>query len=177
MMKFFYSICFHLLLFPVALGQNNGDPHSSVFNRDIIQFNNGDSVCCEVIEVTEDMVFYEQIQSLGLSSASLSEVQKIKHGLIGLLNLSDTTKAMNNDSLYRQGRMDAKKYYMIHLKNKYSNSKNPRNALLSNPSYAAGFKDGAKSKKSRRVAIILICSPLILPMILGFIFYCLIMVS
>ncbi|MFM2039400.1 MAG: hypothetical protein RL432_2339 [Bacteroidota bacterium] len=176
-MNFFYFLFLQLLLFPVAFGQNNGESCSALFNRDVVHFINGDSVFCEVVEVNDGIVFYEQIPSSGLLSASLSEVKDLKLWKQNGLSLADTSTSKKRDPLYQQGRMDAKKYYLIHLKNNYSNPKNPRNALLSNPSYAAGYKDGAQSKKNRRLALIWICSPLILPMILGFIFYCLIMVS
>jgi hypothetical protein len=176
LMKIFYSIFFQLLLLPVALCQNNGDPHSSVFNRDVIHFNNGVFLNCEIVEVAENIVFYEQIPSLGLLSASLSEVQEIELGVEGLCTLSDSTKNFKRDPSYRQGKMDAKKYYKLRHKSSFQTPKNPRNSMLSNPTYAAGYKEGAKSKISRRTAIILICSPLILPIILGFLFYSVIMV-
>ncbi|MEY4216495.1 MAG: hypothetical protein RLZZ68_951 [Bacteroidota bacterium] len=169
-MKNCYLLFFQLLLFPIAFSQNNGDVLSAVSHRDVIHLSNGVSLDCEIVEVTENIVFYEQNPSLGLLSASLSEVKALELWKHDRLSPTDTSKLKKLESLYLQGKKDAKQYYMIHLDKMYDNPKNPRNSMLSNPSYAAGYKDGAQSKKNRRLALIWICSPLILPIILGFLF-------
>lgn len=176
-MKVFCSLFSHCLIFCFAFSQSADEGVVVASYHDVITFNNGVSLSCEVVEVAENIVFYEQIPSSGLLSASLSEVKDIKRTKDGLRTLSDSTKAMKNNPLYQQGRQDAKKYYLIHLKNIYNNPKNPRNAMLSNPSYAAGYKDGAQSKKNRRLALIWLCSPLFLPIILGFLFRVLVLFS
>ncbi len=164
MMKNFYSIFFQLLLFPIAFSQNNGDGLSALSHRDVIHLSNGVSLDCEIVEVTEDIVFYEQIPSSGLLSASLSEVKEFELGVEGLCTLSDSTKNFKRDPLYRQGKRDAKKYYKLRHKSSFQTPKNPRNTMLSNPTYAAGYQAGAKSKKAG--VIVALCFPLILPLTL-----------
>ena len=163
-MKIFYFLFFQLLLFPIALSQNNGDAHSVVSHRDVIYFNNGVSVNCEVIEVSENIVFYEQTPPSGLLSASLSEVKDFKLWKHNGLYLADSSKSTKRDPLYRQGKRDAKKYYKLRHKSSFQTPKNPRNTMLSNPTYAAGYQAGAKSKKAR--VIVALCFPLILPLTL-----------
>ena len=163
-MKIFYFLFFQLLLFPIALSQNNGDAHSVVSHRDVIYFNNGVSVNCEVIEVSENIVFYEQTPPSGLLSASLSEVKDFKLWKHNGLYLADSSKSTKRDPLYRQGKRDAKKYYKLRHKSSFQTPKNPRNTMLSNPTYAAGYQAGAKSKKAR--VIVGLCFPLILPLTL-----------
>ncbi|MBM3163966.1 MAG: hypothetical protein FJZ80_00770 [Bacteroidetes bacterium] len=119
----------------------------NISDHDLITLNNGVSLNCEVVEVAENIVFYEQIPSSGLLSASLSEVQELELGVEGLCTLSDSTKNFKRDPLYRQGKWDAKRYYKLRHKSSFQTPKNPRNSMLSNPTYAAGYKAGAKSKK------------------------------
>lgn len=136
----------------------------NISDHDLITLNNGVILNCEVVEVADNIVFYEQIPSSGLLSASLSEVKEIKLGVNSSRTLSDSTKEIKRDPLYRQGKRDAKKYYKLRHKNSFQTPKNPRNSMFSNPSYAAGYKAGAKSKKTR--VIIALCYPIILPLIL-----------
>ena len=163
-MKIFYFLFFQLLLFPIALSQNYGDGLSAVSHRDVIHLSNGVSLDCEIVEVTEDIVFYEQNPSLGLLSESLSEVKDFKLWKHNGLYLADSSKSTKRDPLYRQGKRDAKKYYKLRHKSSFQTPKNPRNTMLSNPTYAAGYQAGAKSKKAR--VIVALCFPLILPLTL-----------
>jgi hypothetical protein len=163
-MKNCYLLFFQLLLFPIAFSQNNGDGLSAVSHRDVIHLSNGVSLDCEIVEVTEDIVFYEQNPSLGLLSASLSEVKDFKLWKHNGLYLADSSKSTKRDPLYRQGKRDAKKYYKLRHKSSFQTPKNPRNTMLSNPTYAAGYQAGAKSKKAR--VIVALCFPLILPLTL-----------
>jgi hypothetical protein len=153
-----------LLSLTRAFSQNADNDQSLASNRDVIHFNNGVSLNCEVVEVAENIVFYEQIPSSGLLSASLSEVKELELGVEGLCTLSDSTKNFKRDPLYRQGKRDAKKYYKLRHKSSFQTPKNPRNSLLSNPTYAAGYKAGAKSKKTG--VIYALCFPVILPLTL-----------
>ncbi|MBM3163967.1 MAG: hypothetical protein FJZ80_00775 [Bacteroidetes bacterium] len=147
-MKHFFFALAVFFAAQVAIGQNTDNDQSLASNRDVIHFNNGVSLNCEVVEVAENIVFYEQIPSSGLLSASLSEVKELELGVEGLCTLSDSTKNFKRDPLYRQGKRDAKRYYKLRHKSSFQTPKNPRNSMLSNPTYEAGYKAGAKSKET-----------------------------
>jgi len=163
-MKNFFFVLAVFFAAQVAIGQNTDNDQSLASNRDVIHFNNGISLNCEVVEVAENIVFYEQIPSSGLLSASLSEVKELKLGVKGSCSLSDSTKEIKRDPLYRQGKRDAKRYYKLRHKSSFQTPKNPRNSMLSNPTYEAGYKAGAKSKKTKMIVapVILLLTLLLL---------------
>ncbi|MFM2039401.1 MAG: hypothetical protein RL432_2340 [Bacteroidota bacterium] len=162
-----FAVVFFLILFvPKSKSQSNLDQPCISTNGDIIHLNNGVSLNCEVVEVSDNIVFYEQYPSKELFSASLSEVSEIEMGELRNLNLSDSTKAKQVDALYVQGMKDGKKYYRITHRGSFQNLKNPRNALLSNPTYEAGYEAGAKKKKTWSWVLIGLFSPLYILLIL-----------
>lgn len=162
-----FAVVFFLILFvPKSKSQINLDQPSISTNGDIIHLNNGVSLNCEVVEVSDNIVFYEQSPSKELFSASLSEVSEIEMGQQCNLNLSDSTKPKQVDALYVQGMKDGKKYYRITHRGSFQNLKNPRNALLSNPTYEAGYEAGAKKKKTWSWVLIGLFSPLYILLIL-----------
>jgi hypothetical protein len=165
-MKTFTSLFSLLLCVSWANSQSHFFDSSKTSNGDLIHLNNGVSLNCEVVEVSNNIVFYEQSPSKELFSASLSEVSGIEMGEQRNLNLSDSTKPNQVDALYVQGMKDGKKYYRITHRGSFQNLKNPRNALLSNPTYEAGYEAGAKKKKTWSWVLIGLFSPLYILLIL-----------
>lgn len=165
-MKTFTSLFSLLLCVSWANSQSHFFDSSKTSNGDLIHLNNGVSLNCEVVEVSNNIVFYEQSPSKELFSASLSEVSGIEMGEQRNLNLSDSTKPKQVDALYVQGMKDGKKYYRITHRGSFQNLKNPRNALLSNPTYEAGYEAGAKKKKTWSWVLIGLFSPLYILLIL-----------
>lgn len=165
-MKIFTSLFSLLLCVSWATSQSHFFDSSKRSNGDLIHLNNGVSLNCEVVEVSDNIVFYEQSPSKKLLSASLSEVSEIEMGEQRNLNLSDSTKPKQVDALYVQGMKDGKKYYRITHRGSFQNLKNPRNALLSNPTYEAGYAVGAKKKKTWSWVLIGLFSPLYILLIL-----------
>lgn len=165
-MKTFTSLFSLLLCVSWANSQSHFFDSSKTSNGDLIHLNNGVSLNCEVVEVSNNIVFYEQSPSKELFSASLSEVSGIEMGEQRNLNLSDSTKPKQVDDLYVQGMKDGKKYYRITHRGSFQNLKNPRNALLSNPTYEAGYEAGAKKKKTWSWVLIGLFSPLYILLIL-----------
>jgi hypothetical protein len=162
-----FAVVFFLILFvPKSKSQSNLDQPCISTDGDIIHFNNGFSMNCKVVEVSENIVFYETSSLNGVLSASLSEVSEIEMGELRNLNLSDSTKPKQVDALYVQGMKDGKKYYRITHRGSFQNLKNPRNALLSNPTYEAGYEAGAKKKKTWSWVLIGLFSPLYILLIL-----------
>lgn len=165
-MKTITSLFSLLLCVSWANSQSHFFDSSKTSNGDLIHLNNGVSLNCEVVEVSNNIVFYEQSPSKELFSASLSEVSGIEMGEQRNLNLSDSTKPKQVDALYVQGMKDGKKYYRITHRGSFQNLKNPRNALLSNPTYEAGYEAGAKKKKTWSWVLIGLFSPLYILLIL-----------
>jgi hypothetical protein len=165
-MKFLAVVLFLILFVPRSNSQSNLDELSIATNSDIIHFNNGVSMNCKVVEVSENIVFYETSSLNGLLSASLSEVSEIELREHQVLNLSDSTKGKNPDPLFQQGKKDGKRYYSILHRGCFETLKNPRNALLSNPRYAAGYEAGATSKKTWSWVLIGLFAPFYILLIL-----------
>lgn len=165
-MKTSTSLFSLLLCVSWANSQSHFFDSSKTSNGDLIHLNNGVSLNCEVVEVSNNIVFYEQSPSKELFSASLSEVSGIEMGEQRNLNLSDSTKPKQVDALYVQGMKDGKKYYRITHRGSFQNLKNPRNALLSNPTYEAGYEAGAKKKKTWSWVLIGLFSPIYILLIL-----------
>lgn len=70
--------------------------------RDSILLKNGAGILCRVVDVTDDVVFFEQENTAIVLSASLSEVSEIEIREYQDLNLSDSTKAKQVDAIYVQ---------------------------------------------------------------------------
>jgi hypothetical protein len=165
-MKFLAIVIFLILFVPSSISQCILQELSIASNGDIIHFNNGFSIHCKVFEVSENIVFYETSSLNGLLSASLSEVSEIELREHQVLNMSDSTKAKKPDPLFQQGKNDGKKYYNLLHRGCFETLKNPRNALLSNPTYAAGYEAGAKTKKTWSWVLIGLFAPLYIVLIL-----------
>lgn len=165
-MKTFTCLFSLLLCTSWATSQSIFSDSSKTANGDFIHFKNGVSLNCEVVEIAEQIVFYEQSPSKKLLSASLSEVSDIEMREQHDQNLSDSTKPNQVDPLYVQGMKDGKKYYRITHRGCLENLKNPRNALLTDPTYAAGYTVGAKKKKTWSWVLIGLFSPLYIMLIL-----------
>lgn len=116
--------------------------------RDSILLKNGAGILCRVVDVTDDVVFFEQENTAIVLSASLREVREIRWNVLDSKIPSDTVQVSRSSPAYQQGKKDALTYYRKKHKTNYNNPYNPNNYRLNEPDYRAGYKDGASEKRA-----------------------------
>ncbi|MFM2039399.1 MAG: hypothetical protein RL432_2338 [Bacteroidota bacterium] len=116
--------------------------------RDSILLKNGAGILCRVVEVTDEVVFFEQETTAIVLSASLTEVREIRWNVLASKIPSDTVQVSRNSPAYHQGKKDALTYYRKKHKTNYNTPYNPNNYRLNEPDYRAGYKDGAAEKRA-----------------------------
>jgi len=116
--------------------------------RDSILLKNGAGILCRVVDVTDDVVFFEQENTAIVLSASLTEVREIRWNVLASKIPSDTVQVSRSSPAYHQGKKDALTYYRKRHKTNYNNPYNPNNYRLNEPDYRAGYKDGAAEKRA-----------------------------
>lgn len=156
--------------FAVAI-QTMGQVELGGVYRDSIVFKNGSGILCKVMDVTDDVVFFQEEKTSILLSASLTEVREIRWDAISPKIAADTeTRALHQEDIqpaippddvevskhspaYLQGKKDAFTYYRKRDKYNYNNRNNPNNKRLKEPDYYAGYRDGASEKKAAMVVV------------------------
>ncbi|MFM7663778.1 MAG: hypothetical protein ACKO68_04540, partial [Bacteroidota bacterium] len=139
--------------------------------RDSILFKNGSGILCKVMDITDDVVFFEQENTAIVLSASLTEVREIRWDAISTkISANEETRSLPQDVIqpnippdsvevskqspaYQQGKKDAFTYYRKRHKYNYNNFNNPNNKRLIEPEYYAGYRDGASEKKAAMVVV------------------------